>query len=207
LKKAVARKNATAPAVETSGAMPAVRFSKVVQSAGKPNVHVLWMDPAKDTELQKAITANRVLTVRQRPDGAKADYGVVGFEKGASGQIFVFPRSLKQFANQRVVGVKYDLLEWPEVSKSQQAPKPRNLKRPAKRKPQDPKATSPPTEAAAEESTVPRLLKFPVPVAEESAGPNPEMEEIKGQIRQAMEALEEGKQVAAFNLLKRIMDR
>ncbi len=187
--------------------MPAVRFSKVVQTAGKPNVHILWMDPAKDTELQKAITANRVLTVRQRPDGAKADYGVVGFEKGASGQILVFPRSLKQFARQRVIGVKYDLLEWPEVSKSQQSPKPRTLKRPAKRKPQDSKAAPPPAEPAAEESPVPRLLKFPDPVPEETAGANPEIEEIKGQVRQAMEALEEGKQVAAFNLLKRIIDR
>jgi hypothetical protein len=34
----------------------------------------------------------------------------------------------------------------------------------------------------------------------------PDVEEIKHQLRLAMKALEEGKQVAAFNLLKRIID-
>jgi hypothetical protein len=37
--------------------------------------------------------------------------------------------------------------------------------------------------------------------------PNEEVEEIKKQVRQAMKILEEGKQVAAFNLLKRIVEK
>jgi len=164
------------------------------------------MDPAKDAELQKAITANRVLTVRQRPGGTQADYGIIGFEKGTSGQILLFPKSLKQFINQRVIGVKYDLLEWPEVAKSQQAPKPKKPKQPPKRQPQDSETPVLPTKTAREESAVPQLLKFPEPIVEESGGSNLEIEEIKGQVRQAMEALEEGKQVAAFNLLKRIIE-
>jgi hypothetical protein len=35
--------------------MATVRFSKVVQVVGKPFVHLLWMDPAKDSTLQKAM--------------------------------------------------------------------------------------------------------------------------------------------------------
>ena len=35
---------------------------------------------------------------------------------------------------------------------------------------------------------------------------NENLEELRNQVRQAMKLLEEGKQVAAFNLLKRIID-
>src|ERR1700674_2416855 len=37
-----------------------VRFQKIVETAGKPSVHLLWMDPAKDLVLQKAVKANCV---------------------------------------------------------------------------------------------------------------------------------------------------
>lgn len=49
-----------------------------------------------------------------------------------------------------------------------------------------------------------RLVKFPNP--EDEDGPTTDVEEIKRQVRLAIKALEEGKQVAAFNLLKRIVD-
>jgi hypothetical protein len=184
----------------------AVRFSKLVEAAGKPTVHLLWMDPAKDPVLQKAIKANRVLTVHQRPGDAKADYGTVGFEKNVSGQILIFPKSLKQFSDKRVVGVKYDLLEWPEVPKDQEAPKVRPPKRPANAKPQDAKLPAvTPKRIAAEETATARVLKFPNPKDEDEEESNVDVEDIKNQVRQAMKALEEGKQVAAFNLLKRII--
>ena len=61
--------------------MGTVRFSKIVETAGKPIVHLLWMDPAKDLVLQKAIRANRVMTVHQEQIKAKADYGTIGFQK------------------------------------------------------------------------------------------------------------------------------
>jgi hypothetical protein len=66
------------------------RFSKVVEVAAKPVVHLLWMDPAKDTALRKAIKAARVMTIHQQPSATKADYGIVGFEKDASRQILIF---------------------------------------------------------------------------------------------------------------------
>jgi hypothetical protein len=182
-----------------------VRFSKIIEIAGKPNVHLLWLDPAKDRLLQKAITANRIMTVVQGTVGNKTDYGIVGFQKNVSGQILIFPKPLTQFTGKRVIGVKYDLLEWPEVSKSQQAEKPKPARRSTKSKP---KATkSPPVIARqnAEERVTARVVKFPDPPTDVEDESNPEVEEIKNQVRQAMRALEEGKQVAALNLLKRII--
>jgi hypothetical protein len=146
-----------------------IRFSKIVEVAGKPIVHVLWIDPAKDTVLQKAIKANRVMTIHQRPGGTKTDYGTIGFEKNVSGQVLIFPKSLKPFADKRVVGVKYDLLEWPPVPKSKQAPKPWPAKRPTRSKPQDPEipvVTG--KQPAVEESGPARVVKFPTPKANDA---------------------------------------
>jgi hypothetical protein len=155
---------------------------------------------------EKAINANRVMTVHQQVTGAKADFGTVGFQKGASGQILIFPKSLKRFADKRVTGFKYDLLEWPEVTKSQQAHKVIPAKRSAKGKPQDTKVHARAEQFAVEKSATATVVKFPNPDDDDADGASAEVEEIKDQVRLAMKALEEGKQVAAFNLLKRIID-
>src|SRR5262245_34897189 len=117
--------------------MGAVRFSKIVEAVGKPMVHTLWIDPAKDPVLQKAIKANRVMTIHQRPDGTKTDYGTIGFEKNVPGQVLIFPKSVRSFADKRVVGVKYDLLEWAAAPKGQQAPKAEPAKPAIKSKPKE----------------------------------------------------------------------
>jgi hypothetical protein len=57
--------------------MGTVRFSKVVEAAGKPIVHLLWVDPAKDATLQKAIKAARVMTVYQQPAPDCRIFGIV----------------------------------------------------------------------------------------------------------------------------------
>ena len=186
--------------------MGTVRFSKIVETAGKPIVHLLWMDPAKDVVLQKAIHANRVMTVHQEQINAKADYGTIGFERGVSGQILIFPKSLKSFADKQVVGVKYDLLEWPAVPKNQQARKVIPAKHPAKAKPQD-KTSATAKQAGLAENAGAQVVKFPNPKDDHEDGPATDVEELKNQVRLAMKVLEEGKQVAAFNLLKRIVDR
>ena len=188
--------------------MRTVRFSKIVETAGKPSVHVLWMDPSKDAILQKAIHADRVMTVYQRTGDAKADYGTVGLQKSVSGQILVFPKSLKPFAGKRIIGVKYDLLDWPAVPKNQQAPKATPAKRPTKNKPRDTKVHAVTAEGSgAEEGSTTTIVKFPNSVADDEDPPNADVEEIKNQVRHAMKLLEDGKQVAAFNLLKSIVDR
>ena len=145
------------------------------------------------------------MTVHQ-PAKINADYGAVGFEKDVLGQILIFPKSLKQFADQRVIGVKYDLIEWPSVLKSQQAPKLPTPKRSAKGEPQDPETLTPAGKRPAiEENASARVVKFPTREAENADAPNEDLEELKNHVRHAMNLLEEGKQVAAFNLLKRII--
>jgi hypothetical protein len=186
--------------------MSTVRFSKIVEAAGKPVVHVLWVDPAKDAILQKAIKTNRVMTVHQPVTNTKADYGTVGFQKGVPGQILIFPKSLKPFADQRVTGVKYDLLEWPTVPKGQQEHKIIPARRSAGIKPQEAKVHAIAERSTVEESAVATVVKFPKPEDEDAEGPTAEVEEIKNEVRLAMKALEEGKQVAAFNRLKRIIE-
>ena len=185
--------------------MGTVRFSKIVETVGQPSVHVLWMDPQNDTILQKAIKTNRVMTIHQRSAGAKTDYGTIGFDKGVTGQILIFPKSLKEFSDQRVVGVKYDLLELASFPKSEQAPKSEPAKPAIGSKPKEiPTGTL--ELPVVEESAPAKMVKFPAPKVEDKDRPNEEIEEIKKQVRQAMKILEEGKQVPAFNLLKRIVE-
>jgi hypothetical protein len=189
--------------------METVRFSKIVEAAGRPVVHVLWIDPDKDPILKKAVNAKRVMTVHQGLTKAKADYGTVGFQKGVAGQILIFPKSLKRFADSRVTGVKYDLLDSVTPPKGQEAPKIVPTKRVAKGKPQETKIEPTPERSAAEENRAATVVKFPDPAEDDPNGPAEAVdgEEIIKQVRLAMKALEEGKQVAAFNLLKRIVDR
>jgi hypothetical protein len=189
--------------------METVRFSKIVEAAGRPVVHVLWIDPDKDPILKKAINAKRVMTVHQGLTKAKADYGTVGFQKGIAGQILIFPQSLARFADSRVTGVKYGLLDSATFPKSQQAPKIVPTKRVAKGKPQETKIEATPERSAVEKNTAATVVKFPNPAEVDAKVPTAAMDgdEIIKQVRLAMKALEEGKQVAAFNLLKGIVDR
>ena len=68
--------------------MSTVRFSKVIEASGKPDFHLLLIDPAKDKTLQSAIKSDRVMTLYQQSSGS--DHGVVGFEQGRSRQFLVF---------------------------------------------------------------------------------------------------------------------
>jgi hypothetical protein len=197
-----------APSDAIKEVMGTVRFTKVVEAAGKPIVHVLWVDPEKDSTLRNAIKGTRVMTVHQRPAATTADYGAVGFEKNVSGQILIFPKSLKQFSDQRIIGVKYDLIEWPVVPKSQQAAEPRAPKHSSKSKPQEAKIQAPAGKRPLiDEDASARVVKFPAPEAEHAEAPNEDLEELKNEVRHAMKLLEEGRQVAAFNLLKGIIGR
>ena len=89
-----------------------VRFTRVVQRCGKPQVHTLWLPPEKDPELRRAQRAHRVMTVAPNTSGGKTDVGVVGFNlrAGKHGQFLIFPRSLKRFDGARVVGIKFDFV-------------------------------------------------------------------------------------------------
>lgn len=92
--------------------MSTVRFSQLVEEAGRPAVHALWTAPEQDRAFQAAVRSCRVVTVT--PGKGKADAAEVGFIPGGGGrQYLVFPRSVKHFEGRRVVGVKFDLVEQP----------------------------------------------------------------------------------------------
>jgi quercetin dioxygenase-like cupin family protein len=98
--------------------MKTVRFSDVLNQAGEPEVHLLWIDPDKDKGLQKAIRQHRVMTLHQF-QGGKSDYAVVGFEKGVPGQVLIFPKSLKPFEDRKIIAIKYELLKESSVVQPQ----------------------------------------------------------------------------------------
>ena len=60
--------------------MKTARFATVVAKAGRPEVYLALMDPAKDRVLQAALKANRVMTVSQETVGHKTDRGQIGFK-------------------------------------------------------------------------------------------------------------------------------
>jgi hypothetical protein len=187
--------------------METAHFSKVVEAAGRPVVHVLWIDPDIDPILKNAIKAGKVMTVHQGLTNGKADYGTVGFERGVSGQILIFPKSLKRFADRRVTGVKYDLFDSASVPRGQPAPRSAPFKRMTKSKARETKVRATAERSVVEEKAAAKVVKFLDPKESDADGSTAEVEEIKKQVVLAMKALEDGKQVAAFNLLKRIVDR
>jgi hypothetical protein len=219
--------------------MSTVRFSKVIEACGKPDFHLLLIDPAKDKTLQAAIKSDRVMTLYQQ--SGETDHGIVGFEQGRSRQFLVFPKPLKAFQGQRIVGIKYELLEDAPTQKPE----------PAKKEPVKPVAEQPHEPASAKKSSEPskradpqtptvlpkavagkpkeaervdekprdqgnsgadsedKVVKFQKPEPAEPravASERDDIKELKQRVREAMDALEEGKQVVAFNLLKRILE-
>lgn len=217
--------------------MSTVRFSKVLEACGKPDIHLLLIDPAKDKTLQAAIKSDRVMTLYQQSGGT--DHGVVGFEQGRSRQFLVFPKPLKPFLGQRIVGIKYELLEDALVPKKEatekETVKPSDKpsvepaaakKRPESAKQADqqvpallskPGSAKPAEKPPAEEKKLDQepekpvsgdnVVKFQSPEPEkQSPAESDEVKAIKRQVRAAMEALEQGKQVVAFNVLKGILE-
>jgi len=167
-----------------------VRFTKVVEKSGEPEPHLVLTAPDQDPVLRNGIKEHRVMTVHQESVGHKADRGAVGFDPGINRQFLVFPKSLRTFEGKEVVGIKYDLIKAKDVPKAQRAARPK-LPQPKKHQPGRPKAAprhEPAKERAKEQETE-------LSVAE-----------IKRRVRRAMNALEEGKAVAAFNLLKEIVE-
>jgi hypothetical protein len=176
--------------------MKSLRFASVVAKSGKPDVHLMLVDPAKDAALQKAIKTCRVMTVHQ--SRGAADYGTIGFEKRTSGQILVFPRSLKSFEGAKIVGVNYELLKDASPSRKRRSHAPKSVTKtpPLKmRKASISKEAEPPPS---------KVVHFPKPEPDHD-DEDQEIADLKSGIRHAMQMLEQGKQVAAFNLLKRLV--
>jgi hypothetical protein len=181
--------------------MKTVRFTSVVEASGRPEVYLLLTDPKKDGDFQKALKADRVMTLHHAPAAGKTDFGEVGYHADARGQVLVFPRSLKKFAGTRVIGIDYELLKEEHVAAKKAAKARPELRKKASAasKPKREREEPPPP---APEKVIPFTKPEPVEEEEESE----DVAEIKAAIRRALKALEAGKQVAAFNILKRVVE-
>jgi hypothetical protein len=85
-----------------------VRFSQVVEKCGKPQVYTLWQKPSADRHLQSQVEKNRVMTILKSESGT--DFGMVGFKQRKGATYLVFTKSLKQFADKRIVGIDWSLV-------------------------------------------------------------------------------------------------
>lgn len=85
------------------------RFADVVDAAGKPEVYTLWQKPAQDRHLQSAIKNHHVMTILKTDTGR--EFGVVGFKEQKGASYLVFPKGMKRFENNRVVGIHWDLVK------------------------------------------------------------------------------------------------
>jgi hypothetical protein len=188
--------------------MTSVRFSKVVENCGRPEVYLLMSET--DQEFHKALNAGKIMSLSDESHGAGTGFGTVGYDRNRRGQLLLFPKSLKTFSKFRIIGIKYNLFagdrENDEEGKSPVRKKELKKAEALKRKPSAkplPKKTSK-AKKTDSESTAKRVIPFPS--KKEKAGDEVnEAEELKGYVRQAMRALEKGNSVAAYNILKRVV--
>ena len=85
------------------------RFADVVESCGTPQTYMLWRPPAKDRHLQSAVKRTRILTILHSDAGT--EFGCVGLVERPQAIYLEFPKSLKRFADQRIVGIKWELVK------------------------------------------------------------------------------------------------
>lgn len=86
-----------------------VRFAEVVEKAGVPVVYTLWQKPPADRQLQSLIKNHRIMTIQQSESGT--DFGVIDFCERKGARYLAFPKSLKRFAEKRIVGLNWELVK------------------------------------------------------------------------------------------------
>ena len=86
-----------------------VRFTEVVIKAGAPDVYTLWAKPTTDRRLQSLIKNHRIMTIQASDSGT--DFGMANFCERKGARYLAFPKSLKRFADDRVIGVKWELVK------------------------------------------------------------------------------------------------
>jgi hypothetical protein len=177
--------------------MATARFKSVVEQCGVPEVYTLWVEPKKDATFQRALTQHRVMSIHQETVGTRKDYGEIGFTGGSQGQLLIFPTSLKAFVGKKVVGIQYELLA------NEPAAEPEEHRRASK------------AEAALKKQRPQKIVRFPKPelaAPQPSAGtppaptrqPESDRERILRGVRKAMQQLQDGKAVAAYQTLEKL---
>jgi hypothetical protein len=182
--------------------MKTVRFPKVVQKCGKPEVYLLMTET--DPDFHKALHADKIMSLSDDSHGAVTEYGTVGYDKKRKGQILLFPKTFKSFEDTKVVGIKYDLF----AEEKTDEPTPEKRTKP-KEHPKNAKArlaTKPVsrTSKKAEKAPTAEVIHFPKSEKDDEEE-DESVTELKGCARQAMRALEKNNSVAAYNLLKRMI--
>lgn len=184
--------------------MKSVCFSKVVEKSGKPEVYLLMSET--DPDFHKALEAGKIMSLRDESHGSGTEYGTVGYDKRRHGQLLLFPKSLKSFADARIIGIKYELFAEDLGSDGKKAP-PSRTKETKKSKEKRSKLQEPAKPARKKEakrkkidpkSPAQKVIPFPVKKDERD-------DDLKAYVRQAMRALEKGNSVAAYNTLKQII--
>ena len=84
------------------------RFSQVVENCSKPHVYTLWQKPSADRHLQAEIKKNRVMTILKSESGS--DFGIINFKESRESRYLIFPKSLKRFAEKRIIGIDWALV-------------------------------------------------------------------------------------------------
>ena len=86
-----------------------VRFTAVVEKCGRPEVYTLWLKPKTDRHFQSLLKNHRLMTVR--PTDSGTDFGEVGFHQKPNARLLAFPKSLKKFEGNRIVGIDWALVQ------------------------------------------------------------------------------------------------
>ena len=84
------------------------RFSQIIESCGKPQVYTLWQKPSADRHLQAQIKKTHVMTILKSESGT--DLGIVSFKESREARYLIFPKSLKRFAEKRIIGIDWALV-------------------------------------------------------------------------------------------------
>jgi hypothetical protein len=111
-----------------------VRFGKIVEAGGKPGAYLAFSDPAKDPSFMRAAKESRVVTIKQEPTSKHKDFGIVGYLKEKYATYLIFPKSLREFDGQRVIGIDYSILQSADVRIGGKVPAPRKKPEPKKEK-------------------------------------------------------------------------
>jgi len=84
------------------------RFADVVEKCGQPEVYTLWQKPAADRKFQTLSKNSRVMTIQ--PSESGTDFGIAEYCERPGARYLVFPKSLKRFADKRIVGINWELI-------------------------------------------------------------------------------------------------
>ena len=85
------------------------RFADVVEKCGAPEVYTLWQKPRSDPRFQSLLKNHRIMTIQHTDAGT--DFGVVQFVERKGARFLAFPKSLRRFADRRIVGINWELVK------------------------------------------------------------------------------------------------